>query len=107
MRQLRQRISVQYHLKPLNRRETIGYIRHRLKVGNPSRPLNFRRGAMVEAFRFSGGTPRLINTLCDNALLTAFTRRKRTVTARMIAEAARDLDLDPQTGGLAQFFKVW
>ena len=107
MRQLRQRISVQYHLDPLTRRETVGYIRHRIKVANASGELHFRRAAMVEAFRYSGGVPRLINTLCDNALLTAFTRRKRTVTARMIAEAARDLDLDPQTGGLAQFFKVW
>jgi type II secretory pathway predicted ATPase ExeA len=107
MKQLKQRISVQYHLEPLTRDETVGYIQHRLKTANPTEGLVFQRGAMVEAYRYSGGIPRLINTLCDNALLTAFSRQKSVITAAMIIEAANDMDLVPQGGGLAQFFKSW
>lgn len=107
LRQLRQRISVQYHLEPLDCAEAVGYIRHRLKVANPAQTLNFTRRAMIEAYRYSGGVPRLINSLCDNALLTAFTRQTRTITHGLIREAGQDLDLEPQTTGLAHFFKFW
>jgi len=107
MRQLRQRISVQYHLEPLCLSETLGYIRHRLKVGNPKQALDFTRGAMSEAHRYAGGVPRLINSLCDNALLTAYTRQTRAITRGLIREAGRDLDLEPQITGLAQFFRFW
>jgi len=107
MRQLRQRISVQYHLDPLSQGETLGYIRHRLKVGNPKQALDFTRGAMSEAHRYAGGVPRLINSLCDNALLTAYTRQTRAITRGLIREAGRDLDLEPQITGLAQFFRFW
>lgn len=107
MKQLRQRIAVQFHLEPLNRRETVGYIRHRLEIANPSRPLSFRRSAMNEVFRWSGGVPRLINTLCDSALLTAFTHNKFTITPGIIRETGRELELEPLKGGVRQFFELW
>ncbi|MCE5230551.1 AAA family ATPase [bacterium] len=105
LRQLRQRIAVQYHLEPLSRQETKDYIVHRLKIANPTRALHFRRGAMNEAFLYSGGVPRLVNTLCDQALLAAFTAESRDVTARMVRDVAKDLDLEPS--GPISFFRFW
>ena len=107
LRQLRQRIAVQYHLEPLGRQEARDYILHRLKVANPSEPMEFRPSAIEEVFRYSAGVPRLINTLCDHSLITAFTRQKRRVTPSMVREAARDLDLDPREAGLREFFRLW
>lgn len=107
LKQLRQRIAVQYHLAPLDQAETISYITHRLKVAAPVNELHFTRGAMDEVYQYSGGVPRLINTLCDNALLTCFTRGQRKVTHKIVREAARDLALEPQVGGLRQFWKFW
>lgn len=105
LKQLRQRISVQYHLQPLTPSETVMYIRHRLKVAAPAKGLEFKRSAMLEAHRFSGGVPRLLNNICDNALLTAFTHGKRRVTNRMIREAARDLNLEHKYGRIAAWFR--
>lgn len=105
--QLRQRIAVQFHLHPLDKNETIDYIKHRLAVAKPTQPLNFTRRAMGEVYRFSGGTPRLINSLCDNALLAAFSRQTRIVTTRMIREAAKDMDLEPKYKSFAEFFRLW
>jgi general secretion pathway protein A len=99
MEQLRQRISVQYHLEPLSQEETSVYIQHRLRVASPTEPLRFKSRAMAEVYRHSGGVPRLINNLCDNALLTLYTRQQRVVTPRIVREAARDLNLDRVAGG--------
>lgn len=107
LRQLRQRISVQYHLEPLSRQETKDYIAHRLKIANPSRTLHFKKGAMAEAYLYSGGVPRLINTLCDQALLAAFTAETRDVTARMVRDIARDLELEQSAGSVGSFFRFW
>lgn len=107
MLQLRQRIAVQYHLEPLTRSETLDYIQHRIRVAGPTEPLQFRKRAMIEVFNYSRGVPRLINTLCDNALLTAYTRETREITPDIIREAARDLDLEDQNPGLAGLFRFW
>ncbi len=77
LRQLRQRIAVQYHLEPLSRQETKDYIAHRLRIANPARELHFKKSAMGEVYLYSGGVPRLINTLCDQALLAAYTAEAR------------------------------
>ena len=69
LRQLRQRITVRYHLRPLFSWETEAYILHRLHVaGANSRP-SFSRGALWWIYRYSRGVPRLVNQLCDFALL--------------------------------------
>ncbi len=107
LRQLRQRIAVQYHLEPLSRQETKDYIAHRLRIANPARELHFKKSAMGEVYLYSGGVPRLINTLCDQALLAAYTAEARDVTARMVREVARDLELEPLEGSVGSFFRFW
>lgn len=104
LKQLRQRISVRFHLKPLKPAETLQYIEHRLKVANPAHPLRFNRRAMREVYRWSGGTPRIVNTLCDNALLTAYGRQTRKIEAQMIREAAGDLGLRRHAGFWGRLF---
>lgn len=80
LRQLRQRILVYYDLKPLNREETPLYIQHRLTLaGGNGRP-RFTRRALRSVHRTSGGIPRIINNLCDKALLAAFVRNSDVVS---------------------------
>jgi general secretion pathway protein A len=107
MLQLRQRISVQYHLQPLTHDETVEYISHRLRVAAPAERLEFERRTMHEVYNYTGGIPRLINTLCDNALLTAYTRGWRVVSPSIIREAAADLELQPLHGGWRAFCRMW
>lgn len=90
LRQLSQRITARYHLGPLKADETAAYIRHRLAVAGVDRPL-FTRGAVRRIHVFSEGVPRLINILCDRALLGACVRRDLQVRARTVARAAREL----------------
>jgi len=99
---LRQRISVSYHLVPLNHEETDAYIRHRLKVAGTEKEL-FIPEAVHEIFKFSNGTPRLINILCDRALITGFSRDLNSVSPEMIRECAKELDIS--SGAEAADFK--
>jgi general secretion pathway protein A len=101
-RALRQRISVNYHLVPLNHEETDTYIRHRLKVAGTEKEL-FIPEAVHEIFRFSNGTPRLINILCDRALITGYSRDLNSVSPEMIRECAKELDIP--SGAEAADFK--
>ncbi len=91
-RQLRQRISVRYYLKPLNRKETKEYIEKRLKVAG-ARDVNlFDEGAVREVHRRSNGIPRLINVLCDNALVTGFVEEKPIIDRGIVREVAKDME---------------
>ena len=90
LRQLAQRITGRYHLDPLNRNETEAYIRHRLQVAGASREI-FSPGAVREIHRLSGGVPRLINVICDRALLGAYGKEKATVNVRLAREAAGEV----------------
>lgn len=87
LRQLAQRITARYHLPPLDRRETTAYINHRWQVAGGSRD-GFTAGALRVVYRRSGGIPRLINILCDRALLGAYSRGERRVTATLVRQAA-------------------
>ena len=92
LRQLRQRITVRYHLAPLSRRETEQYVRHRLHVaGGNSRP-TFDRWALRRIYRYSGGVPRLINAVCDKALLCGFVSGTDRLTGHHVRRAVRELD---------------
>ena len=91
-RQLRQRISVRYHLKPLNRNETREYIEKRLKVAGARDCYLFDDGAIREIWKRSNGVPRIINVLCDNALVTGYVEEKRPIDKRIIRDVARDMD---------------
>ncbi len=95
LRQVAQRITARYHLQPLNGRETRSYVQHRLAVaGATQNP--FTRAAIRRIHRLSGGVPRLINILCDRALLGAYATQRRQVSARIVGRAFRELML---TGG--------
>ncbi len=89
MRQLAQRITARYHLLPLTRQETYAYIQHRLLVSGRQDPL-FSRRAMRCVYRLSHGVPRVINILCDRALLGAYAMDKRRITASIVRTAGRE-----------------
>ncbi len=98
LRQLRQRIALRHHLWPFNNGETRDYIEDRLRrAGYTGRRL-FKRAALREIFSVTGGTPRLINSVCDSALLLGYSRQKAVVDAGLIREVADDLELDGQNG---------
>lgn len=91
LRQLSQRITVRYHLCPLDFNDTVEYIEHRLEVAAGQNLEIFSPGALKQIFRFSGGLPRLINVICDRALLIAYTKGSREVSARMVFAAIDDV----------------
>jgi len=90
LRQLAQRITGRYHLEPLSRDETAQYIEHRLKVAGALGEV-FDSGAKREVFRLSQGVPRLINVICDRALLGAYSSESRRVNRSMIRRAAAEI----------------
>ncbi len=91
---LAQRVALKYRLEPLTEDATEAYIRHRLKLaGAPRCP--FSGPAIAQVHRYSRGTPRLINTICDNALFEGFVARSREVDERLVERVARDLGLEP------------
>ncbi|MBJ6800615.1 AAA family ATPase [Geomonas propionica] len=92
LRQLDQRITVRYHLKPMDFDDTCAYIRHRIRFAAEGRePLSFAPGAFKRIFKCSGGLPRLINGVCDRTLLLAYTRDCKEVTPAMASLAIADL----------------
>src|SRR5580765_3295858 len=95
LRQLDQRVSIRYQLEPLDR-ETVGaYVAHRLTIAGGSAAVTFAPRALDRLHRLSGGIPRIINLLCDRALLAAFFVRENRITPDMVAHAAESLDVQP------------
>ena len=90
LRQLAQRITGRYHLKPLSREETKGYVRHRLRVAGATEDF-FTPRALVELHRLSLGIPRVINVACDRALLGAYTQETKKITASLVRRAAGEV----------------
>ncbi|MEO7208371.1 MAG: AAA family ATPase [Steroidobacteraceae bacterium] len=90
LRQLAQRITGRYHLKPLSREETKGYVRHRLRVAGATEEI-FTSGALLELHRLSLGIPRVINVACDRALLGAYTQETKKITASLVRQAAGEV----------------
>jgi general secretion pathway protein A len=90
LRQLAQRITGRYHLEPLSREETRGYVRHRLRVAGAAQEI-FSDSALAEVHRLSSGIPRVINVTCDRALLGAYTQEMRKVTASLVRSAAGEV----------------
>jgi general secretion pathway protein A len=89
LRQLSQRITARYHLLALSRHETYAYIKHRLLVAGRRDPL-FTRRALRLVYRLSGGMPRMINIICDRALLGAYARDKRLIGAGIVRRASKE-----------------
>ncbi len=90
LRQLNQRITARYHLTPLGAKETAAYIEHRIAVAGVDRPL-FTAGSLKLVHRRAGGVPRLINLVCDRALLGAALSRRLQVTPDIVDAAAREV----------------
>ena len=92
LRQLRQRIIVRYHLAPLDRFETERYIAHRLRVAGADGRPTFSPWAIRTIQRYSGGVPRLINAVCDKALLYGYVNGTYELRARAVRQAIRELE---------------
>jgi general secretion pathway protein A len=85
---------VRYHLKPLTRMEVAQYIQHRLEVSGATGGPQFSRLALWRIYFYSAGIPRLINAVCDKALLAGFVERSDCITLRMVQRAIRELEGD-------------
>lgn len=92
LRQLRQRITVRYHIPPLTQEDTMMYIRHRLWVAGSDGRIVFDAGAIREVYKFAKGGPRLINAVCDNSLLAGYVARSNVIDARCVKKAIQQLE---------------
>jgi general secretion pathway protein A len=89
--QLTQRIRLRFHLNALSKSETTAYIDHRLEVAGSQGRRIFAEDTYATIFKYTGGVPRLINTLCDTAMMAAFGKNQDTVTAVELADAIGEL----------------
>lgn len=92
LRQLRQRITVRYHLRPLNRQEVNHYVHHRLHVSGGNGTPCFSPAALWRVFHYSKGIPRLVNAVCDKALLAGFVQQRERINFGMVGRAIRELE---------------
>lgn len=90
LRQLAQRVTARFHLQPLAREETIAYVRHRLRIAGSTSEI-FSGAALREVHRLSGGVPRVINIICDRALLGAYTEDHHHVSSSLVRRAASEI----------------
>lgn len=91
MRQINQRITVRYHLAAMSRTETAQYVLHRLRVAGATNRPRFSHDALDLVYRYTGGVPRRINALCDQALLAAYVRETDVVDRALVVRAQREL----------------
>jgi general secretion pathway protein A len=92
LRQLRQRITVRFHLPPLSKFEMQKYIRHRLKTSGANGLPHFTKWGLWRVYRYSKGIPRLINAVCDKALLAGFVHQTGKINFRIVGQAIRELE---------------
>ena len=92
LRQLRQRITVRYHLAPLTRNEVNQYVQHRLEVSGANGAPHFTAPALWRIYRYSQGIPRLVNAICDKALLAGYVGQQEKIDYRTVGHAARELE---------------
>jgi general secretion pathway protein A len=106
LRQLRQRITIQWELLPLNLEETRGYIQHRLNIALGKGKVRFSRQAVEMVYRFSRGIPRMINVVADRTLLIAFTQSTKKITPKIVKLAVKDIgNLIPLESWVDKFWK--
>ncbi len=99
LRQLRQRINLRARLHPLTIEEARGYVAERLRIAGADGQEIFSREAIGRLHEFSDGIPRLINLLCEHALISAFADQEKIITAERIERTASDLELDQRSIG--------
>ncbi len=92
LRQIKQRVMVDYHIEPLDNVEIKDYIEHRLTIASSNaKKTGFSEGALKEICQFSQGIPRLINLICDRALLLGFIKEKDYITDTIIRDCIKDI----------------
>ncbi len=96
LRQLNQRISIRARLEPLTLKEAQQYIHHRLVIAGDRGNITFTRGALRKIYKFSRGVPRLINLVCDRALLAGYVKMSPKITPGMVKEGIRSLGENKQ-----------
>ena len=92
LRQLRQRITVRFHLAPLTRAELWPYIEHRLVVSGATGTFYFTAGALWRIYNYSRGIPRLVNAVCDKCLLAGYVEESHGIDFRLVGRAVRELE---------------
>ncbi len=102
LRQLAQRVTGRYHLEPLSRDEAGLYIDHRLKVAGALGQI-FDAAAKQEVFNLSGGVPRIMNVICDRAMLGAYSRETRKIGKRLVRRAAAEVSGQKFAAGLLKW----
>ncbi|MCD6459721.1 AAA family ATPase [bacterium] len=91
LRQLNQRITVRYHLYPLDYKETVEYIYHRLKIAGSDGSVHFSDKSLKKIFSFSKGVPRIINVVCDNTLLAAYVSETKKIHYKLVKKAIKEI----------------
>lgn len=94
LRQLSQRITARYHLLPLSEKETIAYINHRLSIGGAQTTL-FTKSAMRQVYHRSKGIPRLVNIICDRALLGGYVNKQNIIDTKTVRQAVKEVRGEP------------
>jgi len=92
LKQLRQRISVRFHITPLDKDEVAEYVGHRLTVAGSDGRIRFSPDALEQIYGFSGGVPRLINSVCDKALLSAYVAETMEISGALIDKGIREIE---------------
>ncbi len=104
LRQLDQRVSIRYQLKPLSEEEVGAYVSHRLAIANAERSVVFSPTALRVVHDYSGGIPRVINMLCDRTLLGGYTAQTTRIDEDLVVTAAEGLDLKPMARSQRSIF---
>lgn len=104
--QLNQRVTVRYHLKALSQEETAEYIHHRLSVIDGTDKVFFTPEALKKLWRYTRGVPRLINVLCDRALLAGYGKKKKHIDGKIIDQVRREVTGRSAWAGSSDFFRT-
>lgn len=107
LEQLRQRITVRFHVTPLDENDTHQYINHRLRHAAIERPLTFGRDTTAAIHERSGGLPRLINTICDATLMAGYGEDRQRITSGLVASVIRDLEAQGLLGSRTPGKRPW
>ncbi|MGI9431843.1 MAG: ExeA family protein [Myxococcota bacterium] len=102
LRQLRQRIVLRHQLSPFEESETAEYVSERLRLAGYTGKGIFKKSAIRALHKVTGGTPRVVNIVCDGSLLLGFARNLQTLGPDVVLEVARDLGLDGTEGGAGE-----
>ncbi|MGB8336282.1 MAG: SPOR domain-containing protein, partial [Desulfobacterales bacterium] len=95
LRQIGQRVSVNYYISPLDYEETVAYIQHRISISSSGPPVRFDQAAIRPIYKFTKGIPRKINIACDRILTAAYKYRERTITKKTVKDVLRQWHKGP------------